>query len=71
MSGVLRSSDVFAMQKLASRSVHGRTLLDMLFANILREYQKIPDAFTLTKLIAIIVKKNYNQQLLWIPSRIL
>ena len=31
MSVVLRSSDVFAAQKLASRSVHGCTLLDSLF----------------------------------------
>ena len=31
MSVVLRSSDVFATQKLASRSVHGCTLLDSLF----------------------------------------
>ena len=32
MSGVISSSDVFAMQKLASGSVHGRTLPDSLFA---------------------------------------
>ena len=32
MSVVLCSSDVFAAQKLASRSVHGCTLLDRLFA---------------------------------------
>ena len=32
MSVVLRSSDVFAAQKLASRRVHGCTLLDSLFS---------------------------------------
>ena len=38
MSVVLRSSDVFATQKLASRSVHGCTLLDSLFQKAYGEY---------------------------------
>ena len=37
MSVVPCSSDVFAMQKLASRSVHGCTLLDRLFSKGLRK----------------------------------
>ena len=32
MSVVPRNSDIFALQKLASRSVHGCTLLDSLFS---------------------------------------
>ena len=35
MSGVISSSDVFAQQKLASGSVHGRTLPDRLFLKAL------------------------------------
>ena len=38
MSVVPRNSDVFAMQKLASRSVHGCTLLDSLFQKAYGEY---------------------------------
>ena len=37
MSVVPRSSDVFVEQKLASRSVHGGTLLDRLFSKGLRQ----------------------------------
>ena len=37
MSVVPRSSDVFVEQKLASRSVHGGTLLDRLFSKGLRK----------------------------------
>ena len=40
MSGVISSSDVFAQQKLASGSVHGRTLPDRLFAKALERQKR-------------------------------
>ena len=39
MSVVQNRSDVFAMQKLASGSVHGRTLPDRLFSKAMVQYR--------------------------------